>query len=469
MSYNFIDTNEDQPYLIPPSIREWVPADNFVWFVIDTIRNLDLSSFLKRYRSDGRGHPAYNPRVMLTLLVYAYSQGVRSSRRIEGLCECDLRYRAIVGDFVPDHSTIARFREENLDGFSSLFAEVLRVCARCGVLKPGIVALDGTKLVANASLDSNRTRDSLASTIAKIVAEARDADESEDREYGSDRGDELPEGMRTSEERLGRLKSCLSRLEAERDAERDALAARLEERESREAATGEKIRGRKPGKSKPRKERKANTTDPDSRIMKTRSGYVQGYNAQAVVTADQVILAASVTREENDVRQLGPMLEEARANLVATLPDAGLGVVLADAGYGFEKGYRELIAHCKELIVAVRKDWKQRRELKEAPAPRGRIPQSLGTRERMERKLLTKRGMKLYKKRACIVEPVFGQIKRCLNGGSVSGRGIEFAHGEWNLTCATHNMLKLWRLIVGRRGGGVAKRSVREGCAFNPA
>jgi transposase len=469
MTYNFIETNEDQPYLIPPSIRDWVPEDDFVWFMIDTIRNLDLSPFLNRYRADGRGHPAYHPRVMLTLLVYAYSQGVRSSRRIERLCECDLRYRAIVGDFVPDHSTIARFREENLDCFRSLFAEVLRLCDRCDVLRPGIVALDGTKLSANASLASNRTRDSLASAIAKIVEEARLADESEDREYGSDRGDKLPEGMRTSEERLRRLKSCLSRLEAERSAERDALANRLEERESREAATGEKIRGRKPGKSKPPKERKANTTDPDSRIMKTRSGYVQGYNAQAVVTADQVILAASVTEEENDVRQLGPMLEMARGNLMATRAHVGLGVVLADAGYGIERKYRELSAQCKELIVAVRKDWKQRKELKEAPAPRGRIPQGLGPRERMERKLLTKRGMKLYKKRACIVEPVFGQIKRCINGGSVSGRGIEFARGEWNLTCATHNMLKLWRMLGKKLGGGVAKRRMMGGGAFNPA
>jgi hypothetical protein len=328
--------------------------------------------------------------------------------------------------------------------------QVLRLCWEAGLVKLGVVALDGTKVAANAALAANRTHQALEDEVRRMLKEAEAADAAEDARYGLERrGDEPPAGLGRRQERLERFRQAKERWEHEA---RDAAAAaqeHLKAREREEAATGRKKRGRKPKpvEPSPDAEAKANPTDPDSRILKTRQGYVQGYNVQAVVSEDQVILAVGVTQEANDVHQLVPMLEWVNATLAAAGIVARPWAALADAGYWSEANMLATTGRpdLPELFVATTKDWKQRKALRERGNPRGRIPQGLCLRDRMERKLLTKRGRALYKLRGQTVEPVFGQVKegqgfrRCLR------RGKAAAEGEAVLVGTCHNLLKLWR------------------------
>jgi len=448
MACNFLPLNRDQMYLMPPSLREWLPDKDLAWFILDAVAEMDLKPFYKKYRTDGCGHPAFEPAMMVSLLLYSYCLGERSSRRIEHLCERDIAYRVIAANQVPDHTTIARFRQQHQEALAGLFTKVLRLCSEAGLVRVGVVALDGTKMKANAALDANRTYASIEEEVEKWLKEAQAVDEGEDRLYGPDRrGDELPVELQDRRSRLARLKECKARLEREATEAAAAQQARIEERAVQEATTGKKLRGRKPKALDPTPEAaaKANATDPDSRIMKTRSGYVQGYNAQAAVTEEQIIVAAELVQEENDVQQLRPMLGKANENLAAIGSDQKIGVVLGDAGYWSEANCSQANPEGPELLVATTKDWKQRQAMREQPAPRGRISASLSPRERMERKLLTKRGRALYKKRGQTVEPVFGQIKSARGCDRFRRRGKSACASEWQLICATHNLMKLWR------------------------
>jgi hypothetical protein len=259
--------------------------------------------------------------------------------------------------------------------------------------------------------------------------------------------------MRDRNGRLERLKRCRERLESEAAAAAADHARKLQERAAQEAQTGRKLRGRKPKPvaETPEAEAKANVTDPDSRIMKTRRGYLQGYNAQAVATVDQIIVAAEVTPEENDVRQLHPMLAATAKELKAAGIEEAVGAALVDAGYYSEENLEQADPEGPELFVATRKDWKQREQLRQAPPPRGRIPGNLSRRERMERKLLTKRGRRLYRQRSQIIEPVFGQTKSCRGINRFLRRGLATCQAEWKVICGTHNLLKLWRSGKARR------------------
>ena len=449
MAYNLKECNREQIYLMPPSLQEWLPEKDMAWFIIDVVEQMNLSAYYRKYRADGRGQEAYDPSMMVALLLYAYSNGIQSSRSIERLCERDIGFKVIAGDEKPDHTTIARFRQENGKGIEDLFTEALKLCAKAGLVKVGLVALDGTKMKAAAALESNRTYEHIESEVRKMLAEAEAKDAEEDKLYGKDkRGDELPEELRDRRSRLARLKECKERLEQEK-AERVAKQKeKIEERDKQESETGQKKRGRKPKEpdAVSKADTKANVTDPDSRIMKSRTGYVQGYNGQAVVTESQIIIAAELTTEENDVKQLLPMIEKADENIAGLkLNDKGIGVVLADAGYCSDTNIENISPDGPECIIATKKDWKQRQAIREADPPRGRIPEKLSLRERMERKLLTKRGRTLYKKRGQIVEPVFGQIKTCRGILKFMRRGFEACAQEWKLICATHNLLKLWR------------------------
>jgi len=309
--------------------------------------------------------------------------------------------------------------------------------------------LDGSKIKANAALDANRTKEHIREEVKKILREAEEVDAAEDKLYGEGvRGDELPEELRGRESRLKRLKECKERLDREAAEEVAKRKEKLEARAEEEKESGRKKRGRKPKDptEASKKEAKANVTDPESRIMKTRSGYVQGYNGQVVVTEGQVILAAEVTMEENDVKQLSPMVKKAQENVVAvTGEEEKMKVLLADAGYSSEDNFKSADSEGPEYLVATKKDWKQRKAMREMPAPRGRIPGRLSLRERMDRKLLTKRGRALYKRRGQMVEPVFGQIKSVRVIDRFMRRGLEACAQEWKLICATHNLLKLWR------------------------
>jgi transposase len=450
MGYNYTECNRSQLYLLPPSMQEWLAEDHFAWFLLDAIGQMDLSAFHEPYRSDGKGQKAHHPEILLAVTLYGYCHGERSSRQLERLCQESVPYRILAADTAPDHCAFARFRQRHEGALKAVFLEVLRLCAEAGVLKVGVVSLDGTKMKANAALSSNRTLEGLEKEIASMVSEAAVRDAEEDARYGKDRrGDELPEDLRHREDRLRRLRECKAKLEAEREAARRVQEEKIEQREAEEAASGQKKRGRSPKTpeqaAEEKAESKANTTDPASEIMKARQGYVQGYNAQAVVTADQYIVAPGLTTEANDQHQLHPMLDEAAANLDAVGVEKKIGAGLADAGYCSEKNLTGGSADGPELLVNTTKDWKRRKAMREEPRPRGRIPKRLTATERMERKLLTKRGAALYRKRAQTVEPVFGQIKDARGLDRFCRRGESACESEWAVMCATHNLLKLFR------------------------
>ena len=449
MAYNLIECNREQMYLMPVSLQDWLSEGHLAWFILEAVEAIDLSQFYLKYRADGWGRAAYDPQMMVSLLLYAYCLGVRSSRQIERACEVDVAFRVIAGNLKPDYSTVCRFRSENEEELGKLFTEVLRLCAEAGLTKAGVVALDGTKIKANASLSANRTQEHIEEEVRKMLAEAREKDEEEDRLFGKDSGgDEIPEELKDRRSRLARLKECQQRLAREKEEKIRAQVERIEKREAEEEVTGHKKRGRKPKEVAEVLEEaakaKANVTEPDSRIMKTREGYIQGYNAQAVVDRGQIILAADVTQEPNDVGQLHPMTGAAQQELKAVGSEEEIGSELADAGYWSEGNVAKSSPGGPEFLIATTKDWKQRKAAREQGAPRGRIPGNLSSRDRMERKLLTKRGKSLYKLRSQIVEPVFGQIKS-RGCATFMRRGLEAVRSEWRLICATHNLLKLFR------------------------
>jgi transposase len=452
--YNFIRPNRDQLFLMPPALQDWLPPDDLVYFLLDAVDQFDLTAFHAAYRADGVGQAAFQPHMMVALLLYAYCLGVRSSRQIERLCERDVAFRVVAGDLRPDHATIARFRQRHSEGLKGLFTDILRLCKEAGLVRVGVVALDGTKMAADAALEANRTYESIRKEVETMLTEAEAKDVEEDRLHGPERrGDELPEAMRDRGSRPERLRRCRERLEQEAAAAAAEHAQKLEERAAKEARTGRKLRGRKPKpvSEAPEAEAKADVTDPDSRIMKTRRGYLQGYNAQAVATADQIIVAADVTADENDVDQLHPMLAAAANELKAAGIEETVKAALVDAGYCSEENLERADPEGPELFVATRKDWKQREQLRQAPPPRGRIPGHLSRRERMDRKLLTKRGRRLYKQRSQIIEPVFGQTKTCRGIDRFQRRGLANCQSEWKVICGTHNLLKLWRSGKARR------------------
>lgn len=456
MAYNFVECNREQLYLLPPSLQDWLPEKDLAWFILDAVDEMDLSQFYAAYRQDGWGGEAYEPKMMVALLLYAYCLGERSSRRIERLCERDIAFRVIAANLAPDHATIARFRAEHREALAGLFTAVLRLCREAGLVKVGVVALDGTKVKANAALSANRSYEHLEEEVGRMFSEADARDAEEDRLYGQEkRGDELPEELRDRGSRLARLKACKARLAGE------ALAAAAEQAKKIVEHEAEGKRGRKPSpvSAAPPSAAKANVTDPESRVMKTAVGYVQGYNAQAVVNEEQIIIAAEVTQEANDVQQLQPMLEQAEKNLAAVGVKEKVGVAVADAGYCSEENLKAACSGSPELFIATAKDWQERRALREAPPPRGRIPKGLSLRERMARKLRTKRGKQLYPLRGVLVEPVFGQIKETRGCDRFMRRGLTAVNGEWKLVSTTHNLLKLWRRACWQAGRGKADRN----------
>lgn len=464
MGYNFLPYDRDQLYLLPPALQDWLPESDLAWFLLDAVAQMDLQKIMQTYRNDGWGQAAYEPTMMVALLLYAYCVGERSSRCIERLCERDIAFRIIAANQQPDHTTLARFRQTHENALAALFTDVLRLCAKAGVVKVGVVALDGTKIKADAALAANRTAESIHETVQAMLSEAQKVDEAEDGLYGAERrGDELPEGLRDRHSRRARLQACQAQLE---QAAAEAVAqqqGKLETRQSEEAETGQKKRGRQPKTPKAiaaaaAATATANVTDPDSRIMKTQAGYVQGYNAQALVTVEQIVVAAELTQQANDIHQLHPMVAQARENLHTIGHLQPIGTVLADAGYCSDANLTTVVPNGPELLVATNKDWKQRKAQREQPPPRGRIPANLPARERMERALLTKRGRRLYKLRGQTVEPVFGQIKTVRGCDRFMRRGEPACASEWKLLCATHNLLKLWRSGKGSWMGRPSRR-----------
>src|SRR5712692_5594390 len=460
MGKTFRTYNLDQRLLLPPDMRQWLPEGHLALFVLDVVSQLDLTEILEVYESgDGRGQPPYHPVMMVTLLLYAYCTGKPSSRRIERATYEEVPYRVLAGDQHPDHDSIAAFRQRHLRALARLFVQVLQLCAAAGLVKLGHVALDGTKIKANASKHKAMSYErmcakelELEAEVARLLEQAQEVDAAEDQEYGKGRrGDELPPELARRESRLQKIREAKAALEAEAKDKAKAAAAvaqgKLEARKQREAETGKKTPGRAPQvpdveAAKPEPKAQRNFTDPESRIMKDSAtgSFEQSYNAQIAVDGEaQIIVATSLTQEVNDKQQLVPMLTAVKANL-GQLPEK----VTADAGYFSAAAVSNEAVSSVDLYVTPdsgKKTGVEPELLAAALAPTAEQPVI----EAMREKLKTEAGRAVYKQRKLIVEPVFGQVKEVRGFRRFSFRGLGKNQAEWALICLTHNLLKLFR------------------------
>jgi transposase len=510
----------DQPFLLPVDMREWLPADHLVWFVLDVVEQLDTSVFRRRTVRAASGRAGFDPQMLLGLLLYGYCRGVRSSRQIERLCEVDVAFRVICAADVPDHSVIARFRQAHQGAFADLFVQVLRLAARAGLGRFGTIAIDGTKIAANASVDANRTEAWLRGQVETILAEAQRTDTAEDAEFGDRRGDEPPDDFADPDARAEKIRAALAEIEAERAAAERARAERAAEQLA-QVRNGRRRPGRQPVEievatvrarlerliaaqqakidaraagveaahaagerpptgrppvpveahsdirtaraalaaaearaaehSRRQAERtaaagpaRANLTDPGSRLMPTRRGWVQGYNVQVAVTDDQLIVATGVGQNTGDMQQFQPMLtaaERAAADCAAASgrTDITIATALADAGYASEDN---LTAPGPDRLIAVGRGSRQHHDALRRPAE-GDPPPDAGPREAMSHRLRTAEGARRYKRRGATAEPAIGNLKKIIT--RCSGRGLQSATAEIDLAAAAFNLLKIHR------------------------
>ena len=447
MQRRFQKANRNQILLLPPSIDDWVAEEHLARFIWDCVETFDLKPFYQAYANEGA--PPYDPQMMLATLLYAWATGTRSSRKIAKACEDQVPYRWLTGNIMPDHCAFARFRTRHESDIRGLFTQVLTLCQETGLIRLGRVFLDGTKIQGNSALSSSHTKEYFDKEIARLVEESKAADDTDDKKYGNDkRGDELPAKMKSTSGRLERLRQAQERLERKAAEERVAQEKVLADRADEEQRTGKKKGGRKPVSPNDavNHDRKANATEPESRIMKGNKGFVQGYNGQAVVTDGQIIIAAEVTQDENDIHQLVPMLTA----VTESLEDAGIEqtpkALAADAGYWHDGlDIQRIENEGPELFIATANRHKERKSVEQEPAPRGRIPKDASKLERMTRKLRTERGKAVYRQRCQTVEPVFGQIKSAMGFDRFLRRGLKAVQSEWLLICACCNLLKLHR------------------------
>jgi transposase len=513
MPQNFIDCDREQAFLMPPSLRDWLPADHLAWFVIESVARLDLGAFYADYRADGHGRAAYEPSMMVGLVLYAYSTNVRSSRAIERHCRQDIAYRVITGNRVPDHATIARFIVRHQQRLAELFTSVLRLCARAGLVKSGVVAVDGTKLSASANSDSNVDYDRVAK---EIIAEAIATDAAEDEQHGDARGDELPPELSTEAARREWLTRALgpeqsaeaetsegAPVEAEESGgplagfDADRILARTQGRQGwlREAhrqleqerwetagpiprsrserlriAAGQfeanlaaELRGNKAYEASREQRRgtrrlggppkpytppeipqgEVNVTDPDSRRMKGNRRYIQGYNAQAVVNEQQIVIAAEISTAAADFSHLRPMIEAALGELDHAGETEKPTVALADAQYWNEQHMDDVTAgHGIQVLIPP-----------DSGKRKGERPGWTGGRYSFMRQVLaTDLGKQLYKKRQQSIEPVFGHTKHNRRFDRFHRRGRVAVRTEWRLITMSHNLTKLHRHQIAALG-----------------
>jgi transposase len=505
MALDFDRCDRSQLLLMPPSLTEWLPEDHLVWTVLGAVEQMDLARFTDGYRLGGAGRSPLDPGMLVALLLYSYSRGNRSSRGIERACHEDVAFKVITGMRTPDHSTIAEFRRRHETEIAGLFDDVLGLCREAGLVSVGVIAIDGTKVKANASMDSNR---GYRQIVTEILREADETDRREDELHGDARGDELPEQLRTAEGRKQALAEAKRRLaerkgqaaqseqhdeespEVEVDRERfmTYLGGRrnwtregrrelenLRERQARPIARDRDERlldaarrleqdlqveiaanrsydtWRREGSTVYRGSRRSpggpassweppvmpegriNTTDPDSRMMRAHGTTIQGYNAQAAVTGEQVIVAAEITLEPGDFTHLEPMVDATRQQLTRAGITQPLEVIVADAGYWHTHQLHQLTEAGLEVLVPP-----------DGGARQGTRPGWNNERyQQMRDKLATDRGKQLYRQRTTTIEPVFGQIKFNRHIDRFLRRGRAAARSEWRLAAATHNLLKL--------------------------
>jgi transposase len=438
----FIDYEPDKPLDLPPDIRKWLPQDHLAPFVSDVVDALDISEITDQYHHLEGGRPAYHPRMMLKLLFYGYCVGIRSSRRIELKTYEDVAFRVLSCDSRPDHSRIWDFRKRHLGTISCLFVQVLEICKESWLVKLGHVALDGTKMKANASKHKAMRYGRM---VNRLLKEAEALDEKEDKKYGKGkRGDEIPDELRFKTKRLAKIREAKRALEQE-DCQ-EAESNRKGGKDGKPPEDGESGPWGIPD-VKPQDNNQRNFTDPESRIMfdGATKAFSQGYNAQAAVDCDsQVIVSADVTQQANDKQQLIPMLEQIEENL-GEIPDR----VLADSGYFTQQSVKSVVNGFMEPFTP--RERKKHDDPPE-PAPRGRIPDNTSVVDRALRRLKTRTAQRTYSKRKESVEPVFGQIKENRGIRASLLRGLAAVKGEWKLICLTHNVLKLWRHLWLDRG-----------------
>jgi transposase len=420
----------EQDLLLPPSLRDWLPENHLAWFVSDVVEQLDLSAIHAVYEKELRGQPPYDPRMMAKLLVYGYCVGVYSARKIQQRLVEDVAFRVLAAGNSPDFRTISDFRKIHLQALESLFEQVLKIVLETGTMKLGRVALDGTKVKANASKHKAMSYDRMKeqeklirAQVKEMLARAEATDAEEDARYGKDkRGDELPAELQRRETRLKRI--------------REAKKA-VEER-ARQKAEAE---GKSAGGAKPDAKAQYNFTDPESRIMKSNEGFVQAYNAQVAVEPDfQLIVGQAVTQAANDKEQIVPMIETIEAQS-GQRPEE----ILADSGYCSEQNLEHLeSAEEPERRIEAYIPTGRQKHGERAVAVRGPLPKGTTRVGRMRRKLQTKAGAAIYAARKAIVEPVFGQIKQARGFRRFSLRGLAKVRSEWAFVCLAHNILKLY-------------------------
>jgi transposase/Ni/Co efflux regulator RcnB len=448
MGQIYKECDRDQMFLLPPSMKEWLPEGHLAYFILDVVEQMDLTEIERHYEKneDGTwkaasGQPPFDPRMMTTLIVYGYAVGVVSSGKIERGCEEDLAFRIIAANQRPNHDTICEFRRVHLKALENLFVQVLMVCAEAGLVKLGHVAIDGTKVRANASKHKAMSYErmtekeaELRKEVAALLAKAQAVDAEEDARYGKNkRGEDLPTELRRKETRLNRILKAKAVVE-----ERAKTKAIAKGDLTAEGQVVEKP-GKKPAVAPgtPQGKDQYNFTDPESRIMKNSDkAFVQAYNCQAAVDAEhQIIVAQEVTQQTNDKEQALPMNALVKANLGESPKQESL-----DAGYFSE----ENVTGLENSGVDVYCSPDRLKHGEHPPAARGRIPDNITTEDRMRRKLRTDRGRDLYSLRKETVEPTFGQIK---NKGlrQFLLRGMKKVKGEWSLWCTGHNLTKLWR------------------------
>jgi transposase len=417
----------DQDFLLPPSPRDWLPEDHLVYFVSDLIDQLNLSAITRDYENEERGYPPYHPVMLTKVLVYAYCVGVFSSRKIQRRLVEDVGFRVLAAGNTPDFRTIADFRKRHLPALQGMFEQVLVLARELGTPQVGRVALDGSKVKANASKHKamsygrmQEKQQQLRAEVQALLAQAEAADAADDAQYGVDqRGDELPAELQRRESRLKRI----------REAKR-ALEARAKEEAAAKGQPAESV--------KPDTKAQYNFTDPESRIMKAPDGFVQAYNVQVAVDELQLIVGQAVTQETNDKHQLMPMI-----TTIAQQSGATPTQLLADAGYCSDENLGAIADTTIDAYISTRK---QKHGERPGPCPRGPLPPTATRVDRMARKLQTKAGAAVYAARKTMVEPVIGQIKQARGFRQFLLRGLDKVQAEWALVCATHNILKLYRL-----------------------
>ena len=457
MGKRFRTDHLDQGLLLPPSLHDWLPEGHLARFLADVIEELDLGLIYGSYQGDGRGLAAYQPAMMVRLLLYGYCVGVVSSRKMERATQEDVAFRYLSADTHPDHDTIAAFRKRHLEALAGLFVQALRLCQKAGLVKLGHVAIDGTKIKANASKHKAMSYDRMEETserlrqeVEELLRRAEETDAAEDAQFGKGkRGDELPEELARRESRLKKIRAAKAELEQEAkqkaERQRAEAKAKLAERRQQEARTGKKAGGHDPQvpdpeQAKPEAKAQRNFTDSDSRIMPdgaNKGSFIQAYNAQAAVDSQaQVIVAADITQQTNDSQQLVPMIQQVEAN-AGRKPDA----VSADSGYWSQDNVGDERVAGVDLYIAT---GRQKHHERMAPT-HGSPPDGASAMQAMQHKLRTEAGHSIYKMRKAIVEPVFGQIKERRGFRRFSFRGLSHARLEWKLICLTANILKLFR------------------------